>query len=241
MKAVPILIVTNALALGLGLMAYLEMDDLKSQRASGRQDSSRVAAEGDDHLVAQITELKSQIARLAGERGVTLDAGTDAPATMDPGKAIDRSVTAPEVFDETVELARPDFDYFRERVRLAQDENQKEERITRQVERIDTMISENRIGQLSEKAKRQAAQTLVETSEKTRKIWGLLRTRPDLQNLPQEERRTAWRDAYRKEQDVVRSAAQKSLETIMPAADAESIMSQGGGGDFGMRTGRRGR
>lgn len=246
MKALPILIITNAVALGLGLMAYLELDDLRAQRGGSRQSASREGADDrNDYYETQIAELKQQIARLSSERGVPLpSAGEETSASGEtPGKAIDRSYPVPEKFDETVELARPDFDYFRERVRLAQEENDKEERINREIERLDTLIANNRIGTLSDKAKQKAAETLIETRERTRLIWRGLREREDLRNLPREEQREAFRTAYRKEQESIHSAAQKSLEELMPAADAETLMTSARGdlGSFGGRPTRGGR
>ena len=237
MKAVPILIVTNALALGLGLMAYLELDDLKAQRVGGRQTASREGADdSNDYYDAQITELKKQLAAISVARGVPLPADVGAPADGEAaplGKAIDRSAPVPEKFDETVELARPDFEYFRERVRLAQEENDKEERINREIDRLETLISNNRIGTLTDSQKKKAAETLIDTREKTRLIWRGLREREDLQNLPRDDQREAFRNAYRKEQENIQAAAQKSLEQFMPAADAETLMTSSRGGDFG--------
>jgi len=237
MKAIPILVITNAVALGLGLMAYLELDDVKSQRGAMRQTSSREGAQGDDHTQEVVQDLRGQIARLQAKVD-TLSAETSgavgAPASADAegGKAIDRSYPVPAEFAEETELARPDFEYFRERVRLAQDANEKEERLNQQIDRLDSLITENRIGPLSDGQKKKAAEILLDTREKSRLIFRGLRERQELQNLPREQQREAWRTAFQKERDSINSAAQKSLEELMPAADAETLMASSGR-DFG--------
>jgi hypothetical protein len=247
MKAVPILVVTNVVALALGLMAYLELDDLKAQRGTMRQTASRDGAQSDDHLRDQIQDLRQQILRLEG--AVTTAAAEGGPVASGPeastaaggsdGKAIDRGYPAPDKFDEETELARPGFDYFRERVRLAQEANEKEDRINQQIDRLDNLITENRIGPLSDGQKRKAAEILLDTREKTRFIWRGLTQRDDLRNLPREEQREAYRREFRKERDSIQSTAQKTLEELMPAADAETLMSSSGRDMGGGRRGAR--
>ena len=240
MKAVPILIITNALALGLGLMAYLHADDIQAQRGSNRQSSSRATAEGNDYYDAQIADLKREIARLSADRGLPPGDGlTDAGAMgsdADSGAAIDRTVASPETFDETLEMERPGFDYFRDRVRLAQDENEKEDRVNREIDRLETLISSNRIGTLSNTQKKAAAQTLIENRSKTRLIWRGLRESINTEGMSREDQRTAFRDAYRKQADEIKVETMKSLETVMPAADAETLL-ENSRGDFGGRAG----
>ncbi|MHC4952264.1 MAG: hypothetical protein ACYTGZ_00115 [Planctomycetota bacterium] len=244
MKIVPILAITNAVALGIALVLYIEVDDLKSQVGSARHDSRggevTVSLEEFEALKDRVARQDEQWARL-GSEGTPTDAGlgtdSDAPApSKADGKAIDRTYAAVD-FDEEAERKNPEMEFFRHRVRLAQDINNREERVTRTIDRVDGLISSKRIGPLQPEQKKKAAETLVDASDKTRLIWSGLRVREDLNSLPDDQRRTAYRDEYRKESTAIRTATQKALESLMPAADAKTLTESIRGGDFGGRRG----
>jgi|GEM_PF-2961571 len=245
MKIVPILAITNALALGAAALLYLEIDDLKSQVGSSRG-SSRAASGSDEvdtqgYTQAQLDRAVERALTRRGPEGAArskLDASGDEP--IEEGKAIDRSLPSPENFDEDAEREKPGMDYFRQRVRLAQDLNGKEDRIVREVERIDQLIDSARIGSLSPVQKKKAAEVLIQRADKTRLIWRGLREREDLKNVPQDQRREAYGNAYREEAETLRAETQKSLEKVIPAADAATLL-ESGRGDMGFSGRRRGR
>ena len=239
MKAVPILVITNALAIGLAVMALTKDSGDPAARTSSRATTARNAASGNDYYDTEIAEPKKEIARLSGERmaqpkKTPVTDGGENPAS-EPGKAIDRSM--PEL-DKNAVMASPEFEEFRAKVRIAEEVNEREDRINREVDRLDQLIAENKIGSLSGKQKKVVAEELLAYREKTRLIWRGLRQREDLQNVPQEQRREAWRNAYREEQTKIKAESQKELENVMPAADVEEIMSSGDGG-WGGRSRRR--
>ena len=151
-------------------------------------------------------------------------------------------MASPEAFDAEAERQNPDMDYFRQKVRLAEELNGREDRIVREVERIDQLIDSARIGSMTPVQKKKVAEVLIQRGEKTRLIWRGLREREDLRSLPQEERRTAYGNAYREEAETLRVETQKNLETVIPAADAVTLLESNRGGDRGFTGGgRRGR
>jgi hypothetical protein len=244
MKAVPLLVVTNVIALGMAAVALMNSGDDTSSSGSrsSRASSAQTGATGNDQLEAKIADLQAQIARMASERpAVKATSAGESAATATDGDAIDRTYGDGE-FDTDAAKADPAFANFRARVRLAGEENQREDSINSQVDRLDQLISENRIGTLSKAQKTKVAEKMIEQRGKTRMIWRGLRNREDLQNLPDDERRTAYRDAFRKEQETIKTETKTVLEGIMPAADAQTLMESGGGGfGGGGRTTRRSR
>lgn len=243
MKIIPILAITNALALGAAAILYLEVDDLKSQ-VSTKRGASRVESGDSDADTAGYTQaqldraVERALARREPEGAAReLPKGTDAPDAE--GKAIDRELAAPDSFDKDAELNRPGMDYFRQRVRLAQELNSEEDRITREVDRIDQLIANARIGSLTPVQKKKVAEALVESRDKGRLIWRGVWQREDIRNAPEETRREAFRAAISEEQETLRAETQKNLESLMPAADAATLLESNRGGDRGGRmTGR---
>ena len=67
MKALPILVVTNALALGLVLLLYLQQEDLKSQISNPRSSATSRDVPADIGFASRIAKLE---AWLAASRGV---------------------------------------------------------------------------------------------------------------------------------------------------------------------------
>ena len=63
MKTVPILVVTNALALGLIILLYVQQEDLKSQLGSSRNGARR------EEVPVDTTELQDRILRLEARYG----------------------------------------------------------------------------------------------------------------------------------------------------------------------------
>jgi hypothetical protein len=241
MKAVPILVITNMLALGLAVAALMDSGDTPSSSSrSSRASSERSGAQGNDYYDAQIADLKAEIARISSDRATVkaTPAGESSKLSED-GKEIDRSYGEGELDADAVK-ADPAFADFRARVRLAGEANEREDSINREVERMDELISDNKIGTLDKAQKTRVAEQLIDHRSKTRMVWRGLMNREDLRSLPQDERRNAYREASRKEQETIKAESMKVLEGIMPAADAQTLMESGRGG-MGGRSMRRGR
>ena len=86
-----------------------------------------------------------------------------------------------------------------------------------------------------------ASVAIPRSSTQTRRavpdVWRKLRETNDLRNMSRDERTAVMRTGF----DNLRVEAQKSLEDVMPAADAKTIIEDAiGGGDRGMWGGMRG-
>ncbi|MEM8883778.1 MAG: hypothetical protein AAGD14_06915 [Planctomycetota bacterium] len=247
-KAVPILVITNVIAFGVAVMAFVKVDEISSQPSSKRQSARRDVASGDvQRLEAKVADLESKLSRASFlKSNPSSEIGVDAAGVEDAGKAIERSIPSVDGmpsgdggFDADAVAASPGFEDFRKQVKLANEVNQKEDRINRAMSRMDELAGNARIGALSDKQKRKAAETLVGAQERSGLIWRGLMQREDLRSLPDDERRTAFREAYRTERDTIRTETQTELEGMMPAADAKVLMDQVGRmGDRGARRGR---
>ena len=221
MKAVPILAITNAIALAAVLLLYMQQSDLESQlksaRSGGRATSSSVDEAG---LEARL------LARLRGQiPGAALSAPTEtrdeARVTGDKSDEPLASDAAPRGEGPPVLEGRP-MESFRANVRRAQDLNREEDRVSQVVETLDRLISENKIGTLNAAQRKAVARTILGARDKIPTIWRKFRSDPELRALPREERGTIMRE----EMTEIRTEAQKELENTVNAADATTIMEE---------------
>jgi hypothetical protein len=250
MKAVPVLVVTNALALGLVVLLFVQQSDLESQLNSTRTPTTRradvVEEEGVQDRIARLERLMRARSEEGGglellpaetAAGEELATGTGGPAPGgETATAADAGVAA-----EHASYSPQEMDRFRRKVRKANDLNSEEDQVTRVVDRIDGLVSENKIAPLTKKQKTQVARTIISTRRKVPDVFRRLRDSGAFTDVPREERGQLIRTEF----ENLRVEAQKELETTMPAADAKTILddSMGDGGMWrGMRDmGGRGR
>ena len=231
MKAVPLLAITNAVTLALVLLLFFQDDNPQGhQRAASPQaqiDREALKAEVMADLKQQLSELYVPVRKETGDRVVLKD-GKDGPAhatggDTDPGAEGTDSAT-PEL------LPDGQMQTFRKNVRKAIELNREEDRVNREMERIDRLITSNRIGALSDEQKKAVATVLLNSRDKRPRIWRQFRTNPELRELPREERAKIYRVEFAKLNDET----QKELEEVVPAADAKTILEEGmRGGDRG--------
>ena len=247
MKAVSILAITNAIALGAALLLFLEVEDLKGQVGTSRNESRSgvevsVGIEDFEALLGRVDRHDEQFARTgAATPGAPLAKATDdVPAGETAGEAIDRGY-ASGAFDEEAARKDPAMEGFRNRVRLAEKLNQREDRVNREVERIETLISDSKIATLDPKQMAQVADKLIEYRDSRGMMFRGMWQRPEIQNAAEGERREVFRDLMKTESETLSATAQKELEKVMPAADAKTVLEASRGGDRGMGRTRRGR
>jgi hypothetical protein len=236
MKLVPVLVVTNALALALVVVLWVQQDDLEARLGSARSGTRRA------DVPADTTALQDRIARLEA-RLAARGAPAEAEDSMPPLSAADDSEAPPPALANPGEGAKaPDFDpaemeVFRQKVKKAQELNAEEEQLNRVIGRIDELAAENKIGALTRKQKEAVAGTILKTRRSIPDLWRKIRENNDMRNMSREERGAVMRTEF----DSLRVEAQKSLEDILPAADAKTIIDDAmGGGDRGMWGGMRG-
>jgi len=246
MKAVSILAITNAVALGAALLLFLEVEDLKGQVGTSRSDSrggTEVSIDIEDFeaLRGRVDRHDEQFAIKGARSGAPIaKAADDATAADATGEAIDRGYASGK-FDEEVARADPAMDGFRNRVRLAEKMNQREDRVNREVERIEKLISDSKIATLNPKQMTQVADKLIEYRDSRGMMFRGMWQRPEIQNAAEGERREVFRDLMKTESETLSATAQKDLEKIMPAADAKTLLDASRGGDRGASRMRRGR
>jgi len=259
MKAIPILVITNALALALALFLLFKQGSLESQLSSRRSDTSTRAEAGDaSRLEVRIDEIQRQLDSLghgAGAHGATAgpaasaapdrtaeEGGAEAYATPEPAAGTtDGFDPGPEA-----QLDPQEMDVFRQKVRKALELNAEEDQVTRVAERLDQLVEQNKIAPLSPRQKEAVARIYLEHQRRVPMVWQKLRESGALENTPREQRGALVRAEY----DGLRAEAQRALEDLMPAADAKTIVDEalaqrgfGGPGaiPFGGRRGPTGR
>jgi hypothetical protein len=240
MKAVPILIVTNALALGLVVLLFVQQSDLESQLNSTRTTTARRAdvaeEEGVQDRIARLERLMR--ARGGGEGGglEPLPAETAAGEALPtgPGDAApdsDAAAAAAEGADAEYGSQSPqEMERFRKKVRKAIELNSEEDQVGRVVDRIDSLVGENKIAPLTAKQKTTVARMILSTQRKVPNVFRRLRESGAFHDVPREERG----QLIRAEFENLRVEAQKELENVVPAADAKTILDTSLGGDRGM-------
>ncbi|MGH7162075.1 MAG: hypothetical protein ACREID_01220 [Planctomycetota bacterium] len=223
MKPVAILAVTNALALGLVVVLYVQHDDLSDQLASGGRASSSRRLEAEefdpariDRLVREkVLELMAADAGGPGAAAKTEGAGGPSGERAEPPAfPTDAAATgSPEPLDG------PAMESFRKQVRRAVELNQDEDQVKQVIERLDRLVEERQIGALTDPQKEKAAKTLVATRRKIPEIWRKVMADAGGQQIAWEERRNLIQTEYA----TLRASAQKEMEEYLPAPDAKRI------------------
>ena len=129
---------------------------------------------------------------------------------------------------------------FRNHVRVAQKLNQREDRVNREIERIDKLISDSKIAPLNPKQKAHVAEQLIVYREARGIAFRGLWQSPEVQNAPDDQRRTVLRETMTTLSEKLKADAQAGLEKVMPATDAKEVLDASRGGDRGGMTRRRG-
>jgi len=226
MKAVPILAITNTVALALVLMLYVQQNELESKLRTARSGPRSTATSVDEAaLEARLLEtLRGQVpgasraaspaaeetvgeARVSSEGGETPDLGSAPEGEQSP--------------DTTLRGAP--MERFRANVRRANELNREADRVNRVVSTLDRLASENKIASLNPSQKKVVASAVLSAADKVPDIWRKFRGNPELRSLPREERGAMMREAY----DALRAEAQTTLENVVTAADAKTILDEG--------------
>jgi len=233
MKTIPILVITNALALGLAIFVYVKQGENQGgvRRSEGaRSETSEVAdlrrrmedlelaartyrphptADAMDDAAAPSGATKGAPAR-AAEGEPALAAPPPADALAEPGS------TGSEEFDPQ------EMEVFRKKVRTANDLNQEEEQKKGIVDGIDRLVRDNKIAPLTPSQKESVANTVMTSRRKGMDIWKKLRESGTLDGTNRESRGLI----IRTEMETLRSETQRALEDIMPAADAKTYLDE---------------
>jgi len=230
MKALPILVVTNALALGLAGLLYLQQDEMKSQIAASRSGAGRRAqpAPDEDEIVERVLARLPSRAAAASSVG---DARVEREPAAAPLAAADGRATpagtqesAPPTFPsesgEAGSVADPaEMESFRRKVRLALDLNRDEDEVRGVVESIDGLVSKGQLGSISDVQKEKAARAVIQTRRKIPQVWQKVMGDPNNQTLGWDQRR----QILQTEMGALRAAAQKEMEEYLPSPDAKKI------------------
>jgi len=253
MKAIPILVITNALALALAIFLFVKQGSLETQLSSRRSDVSARSDAGDaSRLALRIDELERRL-EAQGAGLAARDAGADRPAAAGTtGEGGAPAFAAPESEEGTGPAVEPgagvafepqEMEVFRQKVRKALELNAEEDQVTRVAERLDQLVEQNRIAPLSPRQKEAVARIYLEHQRRMPMVWQKLRESGAFENTPREQRG----ELVRAEYDNLRAEAQRALEDLMPAADAKTIVDEalaqrgfGGPGPAPFGGGRRG-
>ncbi|MHC4972982.1 MAG: hypothetical protein ACYTG3_11685 [Planctomycetota bacterium] len=233
----PILVVTNALALGLVVLLFVQQGNLESQLNSTRTPTARrtdvIEEDGVENRIARLERL---MRARSGEGGAVdpLSGETtgEEPSTGAGGPAPDGDAASSEAPGEAAEYGSPnpqEMDRFRKKVRRAIELNSEEDQVNRVVDRIDGLVAENKIAPLTSKQKTSVARTILSTRSKVPQVFRRLRESGAFNDVPREERGQLIRTEF----ENLRVEAQKELENTVPAADAKTIL-EDSLGDRGM-------
>ena len=259
MKAIPILVITNALALALAIFLFVKLGTVESQLASRRSDTSGRTG-SDASLRARVDQLELQMAErgvVPAGRGAAAEPSAVAPPSESGEEGESPAFATPE--SEEGMAAGPEapagtpfdpqeMEVFRHKVRKALELNAEEDQVNRVAERLDQLVQQNRIAPLTPRQKETVGRIYTEYQRRVPMVWQKLRESGTLENTPFEDRRALVRAEY----DNLRSEAQRALEDVMPAADAKTIVDETlpmaqrgfggpGGAPFGGRRGPGGR
>ncbi len=233
MKAVPLLAITNAVTLALVILLYFQQDEPRGHQRAASHQAQINEADLEDLEARLFARLKQRDSELykpgvtpeTADRAVVKDGDGPSNATAggtDP-EAGETDATTPELPDGQMET-------FRNNVRKAIELNREEDRVDREMQRIDRLITNNKIGALSDKQKKVVATVLLNSRDKQPRIWRQFRDNPEMREMPREERAKIYRVEFQK----LRDETQKELEDVIPAADAKTILEEGmRGGDRG--------
>ncbi|MHC4339527.1 MAG: hypothetical protein ACYSX0_04840 [Planctomycetota bacterium] len=244
MKAIPILAITNALALVLVVVLYVQQEDLQSQLKSARARPARTTPSMNDDLDQRMREWLEDYAPAIAARPAEDAIAVETPAGDERTAASPDPLGAagtPSPPSQNGILQGPAMETFRRNVERANELNQEEVRLKAVADRLDDLVANNKIGAVTAKQKKLIAGVLVNASEegrtRMRRFWG----NPEMRSLPREERGALMRS----EMESIQETTLKGLEQIVPAADAKTIVDDGLRSVMGMgmggRTGRGGR
>ncbi len=230
MKAVPLLAITNAVTLALVILLYFQQDAPRGQQRAASPQTQINEVDMEARLFARLqqsaSELYSPVRAETTDRAVVKDGEVGSPLAT--GGETDPNAEGTD--SATPELPDGQMQTFRRNVRKANELNREEDRVNREMERIDRLIANNKIGALSDEQKKAVATVLLNSRDKTPRVWRQFRTNPELRELPREERSRIIRVEFQK----LRDETQKELEEVVPAADAKTILEEGmRGGDRG--------
>lgn len=233
MKTLPILVITNALALGLALFVYVKQGE--NQGTARRSEGARSEASEVAQLRMRIEEL--ELAARTYRRPPAADMPPEAAApsgakgaTAHGGEG-DAPLAAPPAADPAAEPAANGLDdfepremeVFRRKVRKANELNQEEEQKQGVVDGIDRLVRENRIAPLTPAQKEAVATTVIASRRKGMDVWKKLRESGALESTTNREERGR---IVRAEMETLRAETQRALEDIMPAADAKTYIDE---------------
>lgn len=224
MKIVPVLAITNALALALAIFVYVKQGDAPAgpRRAEASSPSAAEIAE----LRAEIEALKQgQPARAhAPEAGVQPGA---APSATAPGAAETPLASRPPEEDAAAPEAPEEFDAqemvtFRKKVRKANELNSEEDQENGIKDGIDRLVRDNKIAPLTPAQKDGVAKIVLGSRRKGADVFRRMRESGAFEGGNREDRGTL----IRTEIQNIRAETQRQLEEIMPAADAKTYLDE---------------
>jgi len=230
MKAIPILIVTNVLALGLVLLLYLDQQGLKDQLVNSRRSASRAPSaelagaerfEALEKRIADLTRLIDEPMGMVGEGDLV--EGMRSADGLSTGESADGEYALPAIEDvgeDGILPSNPKMEVFRRQVRRANDLNSQEDRVRRMNESLDRLARDNRIGVLDDAQKEQVTAALLRSRARIPQILEKLRSDMTMRDLPREEQWEVRRGAF----ETLQAETQKELEGSVPAADAKVIV-----------------
>ena len=231
MKIVPILAITNALALGLAIFVYVKQGEHPgSPRSEARPETGEVAKlrmrveELELALKAPRTTAAADVpfesAAPAASKGATARGGeSEAPLAAPPPDA-EPSAEPGAADSETFDFK--EMEVFRKKVRKANELNQEEEQKKGIVDGIDRLVKENKIAPLSPTQKDAVATVVITSRRKGLDVFRKLRESGALESGNREARG----QLIRAEMETIRAETQRALEDIMPAADAKAYLDE---------------
>jgi hypothetical protein len=224
MKAVPILVITNALALGLAIVLYVRQGALESQMGARRTEGSRTEVVDTSGIEMRLEQLER---RYLGESGQASAPATGA-APADPSFAApqpgagDAQGGGPPAAGSSEEFDPQEMEVFRKKVRKSNDLNQEEDQFNAIASRLDELVKTNKIGPLTPSQREAVARIALRQRRRMPEIWRKLRESGTLETANREDRGRI----LRVEHETLRVETQRALEEIIPAADAKTIVEE---------------